>query len=80
MRKIAHVPVKTWKGWELDLFSWLLGGLWVWHALFFFLCAVASQIFTPCLVPCFTQSINHALKRMQFIAVVDGEPLQVNQK
>ncbi|NXR70729.1 ENR1 protein, partial [Rhadina sibilatrix] len=29
IRKLAHVLVQTWKGWEWDMFSWLPGGLWV---------------------------------------------------
>lgn len=39
MKRLARVPIQMWKGWELDMFSWLLGGPWVKRALFFLLCA-----------------------------------------
>ena len=32
--KLAHVPVRTWKDWNIDLFSWLLGSPWVKRILF----------------------------------------------
>uniref|UniRef100_A0A8C9FN13 Uncharacterized protein n=1 Tax=Pavo cristatus TaxID=9049 RepID=A0A8C9FN13_PAVCR len=69
MRKLAHVPIQMWKGWELDMFSWLPGGPWVKHALFFLLCAATVLIFVPCLIPCFMQLIRHILKGMQITAM-----------
>lgn len=48
-RKLAHVPVQTWKGqeWEGDMFSWLPGGLWVKQLGFFsHMCCSNSNLFT----------------------------------
>lgn len=27
--KLAHVPIQTWEGWNVDIFPWLPGGPWV---------------------------------------------------
>ncbi|NXQ19529.1 ENR1 protein, partial [Peucedramus taeniatus] len=70
IRKLVHVPVQTWKGWggEWDMFSWLPGGTWVKQLLFFLLCAAATLIFLPCMIPCLVQLIQHVIKGMQVVA------------
>uniref|UniRef100_A0A8D0G224 Envelope protein n=1 Tax=Strix occidentalis caurina TaxID=311401 RepID=A0A8D0G224_STROC len=72
MQKLSHVPIQTWKGWDLDPFSWLPGGPWVKRVLFFFLCAVAILVFIPCLIPCGIRLIRQAVMEMQFVVVPDG--------
>ena len=44
-RKIAHVPVQTWKALDSDLFAWLPGGPWVKGIPFDLECAVATLLF-----------------------------------
>uniref|UniRef100_A0A8C3BPV5 ENR1 protein n=1 Tax=Cairina moschata TaxID=8855 RepID=A0A8C3BPV5_CAIMO len=53
IRKLAHVPVQTWKGMDWDLFSWLPGGPWIKRMLFLFLCGLMTLLFIPCMIPCF---------------------------
>ncbi|NXG77090.1 ENR1 protein, partial [Baryphthengus martii] len=53
IRKLAHVPVQTWKGWDVDMFSWLPGGLWVKQILFYLLCGLVRLLFLSCVIPCF---------------------------
>ncbi|NWV15277.1 ENR1 protein, partial [Ptilonorhynchus violaceus] len=65
IRKLAHVPLQTWKGWDWDTFSWLPGGLWVKRMLFLLLGAIATLIFLPCMIPCLVQLIQHVIKGMQ---------------
>ncbi|NWQ95935.1 ENR1 protein, partial [Burhinus bistriatus] len=57
IRKLTHVPVQTWKGWEIDPFSWLPGNPWVKRILFYMLCGLAMLLFLPCVIPCFVQLI-----------------------
>ncbi|NXQ19771.1 ENR1 protein, partial [Peucedramus taeniatus] len=57
IRKLACVPVQTWKRWKWDMFLWLPGGTWVKQLFFFLLCAVATLIFLPCMIPCLVQLI-----------------------
>lgn len=44
-RKIAHVPVQTWKALDSDLFAWLPGGPCVKGIPFDLECAVATLLF-----------------------------------
>ena len=67
IRKIAHVPVQTWKSPDLDLFSWLPGGPWVKRILFYLLCAVVTLMFVPCMIPCFIQLIQRVVSSMYFV-------------
>ncbi|NXW50092.1 ENR1 protein, partial [Nyctiprogne leucopyga] len=68
MRKLAHIPAQTWKGWDMDMFSWLPGGPWVKRVLFYLLCGLAMLMFLPCIVPCFIQLIQHNVSNMQIIS------------
>ncbi|NWH44266.1 ENR1 protein, partial [Fregata magnificens] len=52
IRKLAHVPVQTWKGWEFAPFSWLPGAPWVKRVLFYLLCGVTMLLVLPCIIPC----------------------------
>ncbi|NXW97179.1 ENR1 protein, partial [Larus smithsonianus] len=67
IRKLAHVPVQTWKRWEFDPFSWLPGALWVKHVLFYTLCGIAMSSFLPCIVTCLIQLIQCVVSNMQFV-------------
>ncbi|NXJ47192.1 ENR1 protein, partial [Spizaetus tyrannus] len=67
IQKLAHVPVQTWKGWYIDMFSWLPGGLWVKRILFYLLCGFAMLLFLPCIIPCFIQLTQPVVTNMQFI-------------
>ncbi|NXF14341.1 ENR1 protein, partial [Smithornis capensis] len=67
IRKLAHVPVQTWKGWEFDMFSWLPGGPTIKRILFFVLCGLATLMFLPCIIPCFIQLIQHVVAKTQFV-------------
>ncbi|NXW39056.1 ENR1 protein, partial [Phaetusa simplex] len=67
IRKLAHVPVQTWKGWEFDPFSWLTGAPWIKHILFYTLCSVIMLLFLPCIVPCLIQLIQHVVTNTQFV-------------
>lgn len=67
IRKLAHVPVQTWKGMDWDLFSWLPGGPWVKRMLFLFLCGIMMLLFIPCMIPCFTLSICQIINSTQFV-------------
>ena len=46
IRKLAHVPDQTWKGWEFDPFSWLPGAPWVKHILFYVMWLGYGSVFT----------------------------------
>ncbi|NXV22851.1 ENR1 protein, partial [Cepphus grylle] len=61
IRKLAHIPVQTWKGCEFDPFSWLPGAPWIKHTLFYMLCGIAMLLFLPCIVPCLIQFIQHVV-------------------
>ncbi|NXH64362.1 ENR1 protein, partial [Rhabdornis inornatus] len=67
IRKLVHVPVQTWKGWEWDMFSRLPGGLWIKQMLFSLLCAIATLIFLLCMIPCVVQLIQNVIKGMQVV-------------
>ncbi|NWY06475.1 ENR1 protein, partial [Nothoprocta ornata] len=54
IRRLVHVPVQSWSGWNGDLWSWLPGGPWVKQLLFYLLCAFAAFMFLPCIIPFFT--------------------------
>lgn len=73
IRKLAHVPVQTWKGWDSDMFSWLPGGPRVKRILFYLLCGLAMLMFLPCIIPCFIQLIQHVVAKMQFITTVSPD-------
>ncbi|NXE30833.1 ENR1 protein, partial [Ardeotis kori] len=68
IRKLAHVPVQAWKGWDVDVFSWLPGGVWVKLILFYLLCGLVMLLFLPCIIPCFIQLIQCAVTNMQFVS------------
>ncbi|NXE75355.1 ENR1 protein, partial [Cochlearius cochlearius] len=53
IRKLARVPVQTWNDWDGDLWSWLPGAPWVKQLLLYLLCAVATSMFLPCVIPLF---------------------------
>lgn len=65
MRKLAHVPIQIWKGWEPDMFLWLAGGLWIKRALSFLLCAAAGLLFAPCQFLVTHDSFKHMIQEMQ---------------
>ncbi|NXV39578.1 ENR1 protein, partial [Rissa tridactyla] len=67
IRKLAHVPVHTWKGREFDLFSWLPGTPWIKSILCYVSCHVAMLLFLPCLVPCLIQLIQRVVTNTQFV-------------
>ncbi|NWR25545.1 ENR1 protein, partial [Emberiza fucata] len=67
IRKLAHLLVQTWKGWEWDMFLWLPGGLRVKRMQFFLLYAVATLIFLPCMIFCLMQLIQLVIKGMQVV-------------
>ena len=67
IRKIAHVPVKTWSGWNSDLWSWLPGARWVKQFILYLLCATATLLFLCCIIPGFIQLIRHIVSNMQFV-------------
>ena len=78
IRKIAHVPVQTWKSPDLDLFSWLPGGPWVKRILFYLLCAVETLMFIPCMITGFIQLIQRVVSSMQFVtSSAEGEVKQI---
>ncbi|NXY41150.1 ENR1 protein, partial [Ceuthmochares aereus] len=68
IRKLAHVPVQTWNGWNGDLWSWLPGVPWVKRLLFYLLCAFAALMFLPCIIPCIVQLIRHVVSNMEFVS------------
>ena len=70
IRKLACVPVQTWKGWDIDMFSWLPGGPWVRQILFDLLCGFAMLLFLPYIIPCFIQLIQRVVNNMQFVTTV----------
>ncbi|PKU31315.1 envelope protein syncytin-mar1 [Limosa lapponica baueri] len=70
IRKLAHVPVQTWKDWEIDPFSWLPGGPWVKRLLFYLLCGIPMLLFLPCIIPCLIQLIQRVVQNMQFVSTV----------
>ena len=67
IRKLAHVPVQTWKGMDWDFFSWLPGEPWVKRMLFLFLCGIVTLLFIPCMIPCFTLLIRRVINSTQFV-------------
>ncbi|XP_032867588.2 uncharacterized protein LOC116965925 [Tyto alba] len=73
IRKLAHVPVQTGKGWDVDIFSWLPGGPWVKRVLFYLLCGFAMLTFLPCILLCFTQLIQRVVTNMEFVPTVSPE-------
>lgn len=81
IRKLAHVLVQVWKGWEWDMFLWLPDRLWVKLMLFSPLCAVVTPIFLPCVIPCLVQLSQHVIKGMQVVAMpTDPEMATKGQK
>ena len=76
IRKLAHVPVQTWKGWEFDPFSWLPGTLWVKRILFYMLCGLAMVVFLPCLIPCFIRLIQSVVSNMQFVSTASPDGIK----
>ncbi|NXO53019.1 ENR1 protein, partial [Aramus guarauna] len=68
IQKLAHVPVQTWKGWDIDLLSWFPGGPWVQRILFYLLCGFTMLMLLPCIIPCFIQLIQCAVTNMQFVS------------
>ncbi|XP_064495958.1 endogenous retrovirus group 3 member 1 Env polyprotein-like [Pseudopipra pipra] len=66
IRKLTHVPVQKWNS-MLDSKWWdnLLGTAWWKKVGFFLLCALASIIFLPCLIPCFIRLIVSVVQGMQ---------------
>nr|XP_012964127.2 uncharacterized protein LOC106020099 [Anas platyrhynchos]XP_012964128.2 uncharacterized protein LOC106020099 [Anas platyrhynchos] len=73
IRKLAHVPVQTWKGMDWDLFSWLPGRPWVKQMLFLFLCGVMMLLFIPCMIPCFTLLIRRIINSNRFVMTSVGK-------
>uniref|UniRef100_A0A7M4FGQ1 ENR1 protein n=1 Tax=Crocodylus porosus TaxID=8502 RepID=A0A7M4FGQ1_CROPO len=70
IRKIAHVPIQTWKNtWDGDWWSNLFGGTWWRKVAFVFLCALAGLIFIPCLIPCFIRLITTTVEGMQVATI-----------
>lgn len=70
IRKIAHVPVQKWESMmSANWWDGILGKEW-WKKLgFFLLCATASLIFLPCLIPCFIRLITSIVQGMQVVAM-----------
>lgn len=64
IRKLAHVPVQTWNGWNGNLWSWLPGASWVKQLLFYLICAFVALMFVPCAIPCFIQLIQHVVSNI----------------
>ncbi|KAK1210362.1 ENR1 protein, partial [Pygoscelis papua] len=73
IRKLAHVPVQSWKGWDIDLFSWLPGGPWIKRILFYLLCGFAMLLFLPCIIPCLIQLIQRVVTNTQFVPTVSSD-------
>uniref|UniRef100_A0A8C0FL78 ENR1 protein n=1 Tax=Bubo bubo TaxID=30461 RepID=A0A8C0FL78_BUBBB len=73
IRKLAHVPVETWNGWNGDLWFWLPRAPWIKQLLFYLLCAFAALTVLPCIIPCFVQLIQGVVSNMQFIPIVSPD-------
>uniref|UniRef100_A0A8C0GUD8 Uncharacterized protein n=1 Tax=Chelonoidis abingdonii TaxID=106734 RepID=A0A8C0GUD8_CHEAB len=59
MRKLAHVPVQTWKGWDTDwLTSWLPQKEWIRQGFLFVVCVIMALLAFACLAPCFITLIR----------------------
>lgn len=64
IRKLAHVPIQTWEGRDVDLFSWLPVGLWV-KCIFFTarMWEVSQQRSHHGPLACCVSSAHHQLSR-----------------
>uniref|UniRef100_A0A8C0HD56 ENR1 protein n=1 Tax=Chelonoidis abingdonii TaxID=106734 RepID=A0A8C0HD56_CHEAB len=59
MRKLAHVPVQTWKGWDTDwLTSWLPQKEWLRQSFLFVVYVLMALLALACLIPCVIASIR----------------------
>uniref|UniRef100_A0A452GRL9 Uncharacterized protein n=1 Tax=Gopherus agassizii TaxID=38772 RepID=A0A452GRL9_9SAUR len=84
MRKLAHVPVQTWGGWNMDWFtSWLPQLGWLRKGFLFFVFFITALLtlacFAPCLVALIQRMASHVVyQRMmplyQPIKTEDWEP------
>uniref|UniRef100_A0A8C3FFF4 Envelope glycoprotein n=1 Tax=Chrysemys picta bellii TaxID=8478 RepID=A0A8C3FFF4_CHRPI len=53
MRKLAHVPVQTWGGWNMDWFtSWLPQLGWLREGLLLFVLFITTLLTLACFAPC----------------------------
>lgn len=70
IRKLAHVPVQTWK--PLGHLSWLdrwLGGSWWRSALWVIGGGLMILIVLPCLLPCIQALVRRSISQVQAIAI-----------
>lgn len=56
IQKLAHVPVQTWKNWEVDPVSQSPGAPWLKHNLIYLLCGIVLLLLA-CLIHCLKYAI-----------------------
>uniref|UniRef100_A0A8C0IDK8 Envelope glycoprotein n=1 Tax=Bubo bubo TaxID=30461 RepID=A0A8C0IDK8_BUBBB len=76
IRKLSHVPVQTWNGWNGDLWSWSPGAPWAKQLLFYLLCAFAIVMFLLCIIRCFIQLNQHVVSNMQFVSTASPDSVK----
>ncbi|XP_039383120.1 uncharacterized protein LOC120399180 [Mauremys reevesii] len=64
MRKLTHVPVQTWKGWDTNwLTSWLPHKEWIRQSFLFVICIIMALLALACLTPCLVTMIRRLINQ-----------------
>ena len=91
IRKIAHVPIQTWKGWDTDgffggWFSWLeCGGGWQFKIMIGMVIVILARcLLIPCLIPLlirvvtgFIEAVVEQRKAMQWLLLKEYQQADV---
>uniref|UniRef100_A0A8D0F341 Envelope glycoprotein n=1 Tax=Strix occidentalis caurina TaxID=311401 RepID=A0A8D0F341_STROC len=80
MKKVAHVPVQTWNGFNIEnLGSWMsfFNGDWITKVCIVLLGIFGGLLLTPCIIPCFIQLIRSVVQSMQPEIKNNRAPLMV---
>uniref|UniRef100_A0A8C0J753 ENR1 protein n=1 Tax=Chelonoidis abingdonii TaxID=106734 RepID=A0A8C0J753_CHEAB len=67
MRKLAHVPVQTWGGWNPDWFtSWLPQLGWLRKGFLLFVLFITALLILACLAPCLVALIRRMVSQVAY--------------